>query len=247
MFNAFTVSSMPYYYYMPGAATDVRLNVSSKFEWNDKVSLRSRIFIAGGGASGEWPGSKGGNGGGITGTDGVIDCNQNGGTCPQYYSTGGSQTKGGKASNPIWFNNYGYQSGLEGGFGVSTVTSGIDMGGIGGSGYWSGASVHVAGGGGGGSSFISGHPGCIALKSEKSNEPGNSSIHYSGISFTNTRTITGNNDMPLYYSLSAYGKGNGGRGAFRITLLSSYDITDKYENFVMDIFLPSCFMPVISL
>lgn len=220
IFNAYNVSEQPTMFAYPGAATDVRLNVSSGYEWDNPISLRSRILVAGGGGGSEWKGSTGGNGGGIFGGNGTTNCGWSEQQCPEYITTGGTQISGGIASKINHFGNE-YYAGLDGLFGVSNVSPGRDMGGIGGSGYWSGASLEYGGGSGGGSSFISGHPGCIALENDRSNNPSqtNSSIHYSRIFFTNTTTIPGNSTMPLYYSPSAKGIGNSSRGALRITIL----------------------------
>ncbi|EAY08098.1 hypothetical protein TVAG_497220 [Trichomonas vaginalis G3] len=43
----------PNYGIYGGASTDIRLNVSSIFEWFDALSLRSRILVAGSGGSAE--------------------------------------------------------------------------------------------------------------------------------------------------------------------------------------------------
>lgn len=206
-----------YNFVSPGAATDVRLSVNENFEWFDNVSLRSRIFVAAGGGSSEWKYSIGGNGGGLTGTRGYSDCGR-GGFDPDVITAGGNQTSGGNLSG---FCRYEASTELNGLFGRSSVVSG-DMGGIGGSGYYAGASVSSTGAGGGGSSFISGHEGCIAIKSDSSEEPSNTSIHYSNIFFSQTKMIVGNNTMPLYYSPSSRGIGNTGQGAFRVTILGSF-------------------------
>lgn len=230
-----------------GAATDVRLNVSSDYLWYDSISLRSRILVAGGGASAEWPGSIGGNGGGLIGSNGTIGCHDNGVACPEYYVTGGSQTSGGIASKNINLKNERIVDGLTGSFGQSIVVNNDDMGGVGGSGYWSGASIPYAGAGGGGSSFISGHKGCIALASEKSNEPSptSSSVHYSGIYFTNTKMYEGNTNMPLYHSLDSFGIGNSGRGVLRITLVNDNLISCRINHYVN--FLSECIYPLLDI
>lgn len=229
--------------FYPGAATDVRLDVNPNYEWYDSVSLRSRIFVAGGGGSSEWPGSIGGNGGGLNGTNGQSDCNFDGSICPDVISEGGTQISGGKATNEVIFDENVNGYGLNGMFGVSPQSDG-DMGGIGGSGYYSGASFTYSGAGGGGSSFISGHPECVALKNSESEETSNSNVHYSQIKFRSTKMKIGNTTMPLYYSRHSQGKGNHGKGALRITILCGYpcgsDFVDynsaRYIQFM--IFLP---------
>lgn len=218
----------------PGAATDIRLSVNENYDWYDPVSLRSRILVAGGGASSEWIGSIGGHGGGLNGSRGLSDCLNDGSICDDVKTTGGTQTSGGIATPENYFKDV-TSYGLNGTFGVSPQISG-DMGGIGGSGYYSGASLYYAGSGGGGSSFISGHPGCIALKDSSSEAPSNSNIHYSRIQFTSTRMITGYNDMPLYFSAHSHGKGNKNRGAIRITILS-YEPTDLNHNDIYSFYI----------
>lgn len=215
--------------YPGGAATDIRLSYDEKTSWYDPVSLRSRIFIAGGGGSSEWIGSIGGNGGGLNGTRGYSDCNYDGKVCPSIITTGGTQLSGGFASKYQMFGDEpGY--GINGTFGIS-IRLKTEMGGIGGSGYYSGASLTRAGAGGGGSSFISGYPGCIALKSSDSDEPSDSNVHFSKFKFSSAKMIVGNNTMPLYSSKNSEGIGNKHRGALRITILSNlYDETQDYHS-----------------
>ena len=92
----------------------------------------------------------------------------------------------------------------------------------------------------GGSSFISGHTGCVALKSSESNDPltncfsGTSDIacsyHYSGYKFTDTIMIDGTgckwtnektnqcDGMPSHDETTTI-VGNSGNGYARITLI----------------------------
>ncbi|EAY02269.1 hypothetical protein TVAG_030850 [Trichomonas vaginalis G3] len=118
---------------------------------------------------------------------------------------------------------------------ASYVPNSTGFGGMGGNGYYSGASIDYAGAGGGGSSFISGYEGCIALNSDADNSPNpnNSSIHYSGKYFINPIMIQGNNYMPLYTS-DSYGIGNLGRCVIRITVLSHFICTDQ-RNYILEL------------
>ncbi|EAY16076.1 hypothetical protein TVAG_278420 [Trichomonas vaginalis G3] len=176
-------------------------------------------MVAGGGGGSEWPGSTGGHAGGLVGGVGQTVCKNSGWDCSSVKSGGGTQISGGSAAPTVqWI------SGIRGLFGKSPINYKFkDMGGIGGNGYYSGASVNYTGSGGGGSSFISGYEGCIALNSslDETPSPTNSPIHYSGIFFTNPIMIEGNKNMPLYYSPISRGIGNKGRGAIRITILLS--------------------------
>ncbi|EAY16073.1 hypothetical protein TVAG_278390 [Trichomonas vaginalis G3] len=143
-------------------------------------------------------------------------------SCSESRSGGGTQTSGGSAAPTVVSPTNKLLTGYPGLFGISPVNySSNDMGGIGGNGYYSGASVNYTGSGGGGSSFISGYEGCIALNSslDETPSPTNSPIHYSGIFFTNPIMIEGNKNMPLYYSPSSRGIGNKSRGAIRISVL----------------------------
>ncbi|EAY10395.1 hypothetical protein TVAG_109790 [Trichomonas vaginalis G3] len=149
------------------------------------------------------------------------------------FSTGGNQTAGGRASVNNRFNWDKIASGIDGDFGYVPVGNvDEDYGGLGGNGYWSGASQRNAGSGGGGSSFVSGHPGCIALENEDSNAPSltNSSIHYSKYRFYSTNIISGNSSMPLYFSRTSNGIGNQNIGNIRITILSFDRIVSCVNN-----------------
>lgn len=182
-----------------GGASDIRL-VSGA--WNNATSLNSRIMVAGGGGGNQHGIVTPGHGGGLSGTTGIPN-----GKYTQYKSTGGTQTSGGTVNNH--FANY--KKGTNGSFGTGG-TGGCDSGAYGGSyggggGYYGGAGgSRLYGGnwsGGGGSSYISGHNGCIAIKSASDRSAKcssasniNCSYHYSGKIFTSTTTITGNNTMP---------------------------------------------------
>ena len=129
--------------------------------------------------------------------------------------TGGTQTTGG----------YRIQYKLDGTV-ITEATNGlfgkavIGQSGAG-SGYYSG-SRGGHGGAGGGSSYISGYYGCNSI-SETSTESNiahtNQTVHYSGLAFTNSNMLAGNEEMPNYNGGTM--TGNSGNGYARITL-SSY-------------------------
>ena len=171
-----------------GGSSDVRLVYG---DWDNTSSLTSRIMVAGGGgASGGLNGSDSGNptggaAGGLTGYQG--------GTCISHKieshpgSHGGGQTSGfafGIAQNKNEIHSPSY----------------VIVGG--GNGYWSGSKVindhktpettySGVAGSGGGSSFISGHNGCLAIKSATDLSSSGQSVHYSGYKFTDTVMIDG--------------------------------------------------------
>ncbi|EAY00740.1 hypothetical protein TVAG_096500 [Trichomonas vaginalis G3] len=147
----------------------------------------------------------GGHGGGIKGTKGQIPSGS-----PLSLTSAATQT-------------YGYQvfQGGKGEDGKSTAGSGGGgyYGGRGGSVYLVDAAEYTSGGSGG-SSFISGHPGCIAMNSQGSSL--GTSIHPSGFFFENTITIQGNSEIPSPTSInSVEDVGHVGNGYVRITVLGS--------------------------
>ncbi|EAX92113.1 hypothetical protein TVAG_226130 [Trichomonas vaginalis G3] len=230
------------YYARGGASSDIRLTVNSNFDWFDPESLRSRIMVSAGGGGAEWMGSIGGNAGDLEGSDGKTDCRNNGVICNEIVSKGANQLRGGNATSLNMFYDgtivRQYDS-YEGKFGRIVHPDGVNIGGMGGNGYYSGATLGYTGGGGGGSSFISGHEGCIALKSSLNENPSNSSIHYSELYFTQTQMIPGNETMPLYSSSNAKGKGNKNEGCIRITILTK-DCSYYYNSyFQMSYFFPT--------
>ncbi|KAI5482796.1 glycine-rich protein family [Trichomonas vaginalis G3] len=215
------------HYAKGGASSDIRLSVNNNFDWYDPLSLRSRIMVAAGGGSSESQASIGGNAGGLIDGIGKSDCRNNGKICPEIWTKGANQTQGGTASTPNLYYEGSIQrqySFYEGMFGriKAYKNDKINIGGMGGNGYYSGATLEYAGGGSGGSSFISGHKGCIALNSSLNEFPNpyNSSIHYSGLYFTQTQMISGNETMPLYSSSNSKGIGNKNEGCIRITILT---------------------------
>ena len=189
-----------------GGATDIRLKNG---EWNDIASLASRIMVAGGGGGG-FNGTGGGAGGGLTG--------QNAQTSNGYGpGPGATQTSGG--INTV-------EAKPSGSFGVGGYygNSGLSTGG--GGGYYGGSGSHHIDAAGGGSSYISGHTGCVAIKSETDITPKNGcvdgttdnscSIHYSNYVFTNTVMKSGNEQLPSHDGKTTT-YGNSGNGYARIS------------------------------
>lgn len=163
--------------YGGGGATDVRLVGG---EWNLFDSLKSRIMVAGGGGSWSQAPYYGGSAGGLYAYG--DESEQSGG--------GGSQTSGGAGKTGL------YGTSQTGGFGFGG--DGVSYASGGGGGYYGGgggARDKTDGSGGGGSSFISGHDGCDAITEESTEDNiihTGQSVHYSGLSFTNTLMIDGN-------------------------------------------------------
>ena len=230
--------------YAGGGATDIRVTSG---EWNNTTSLNSRIMVAaGGGGSGHYENETGtglgGDGGGTSGNNGnttmLSGTSNYGGT---FCGTGGSQIAGGHTgynvlpqwvsdANEINSNHYN-----DGGFGYGGKHNGTSVAGYGGcaggSGYWGGgAGFRGHGGGGGGSSFISGHPGCVAITSSTSRSPRSGSdgsvtkaTHYSGYVFTSTVIKAGNeSSMPqtTLFETTDTETGHSGSGFARITQIS---------------------------
>lgn len=130
---------------------------------------------------------------------------------------GASQTHGGyRVSTSKFYGTY------NGSFGYAILCVGCDMGGVGGGGYYGGASSAIAGPGSGGSGFVSGMEGCNAIVSENDITPSNQSIHYSGLRFMAPTMQQGNTTMPLHTSKDAFGLGNRGQGAVRVTLIPGW-------------------------
>jgi len=180
-----------------GGASDVRL-VSG--EWNNSESLASRILVAGGGGGNSFEHASGA-GGGINGQNG------NGSNAPGATQTSGHQ------------------------FGIGTTGTGrgaSDGVAGGGGGYWGGVSYDAENGesASGGSGYVSGHVGCVAIKSATDTSPKdgcangttdiNCSIHYSGTQFTSTSLIRGDHTMPTHDGLNSM-VGNSGNGYVKIT------------------------------
>ena len=189
-----------------GGATDFRLVGG---DWNNFDSLKSRIMVAGAGggqcANFYYKGS------------GQIHAGYGGGLSGYSYTSAyvaGSQTSG-----------YAFGYGKNGDGKVSKDGGDYGIGG-GGGGYYGGStqlagSSNIACSGAGGSGFISGHTGCYAIKessAQDSIEHTNSPNHYSGLIFTDTVMISGNQSMPTHNGGTETGhKGNGVAKIARIT------------------------------
>ena len=182
--------------YSGGGATDIRLEIAD--ENNDFPSLKSRIFVAAGGAGAD-AGSEGGSGGDLKGLD----------------SSGGS--KGATQTSP----GTGFVNGSFGHGGGNRDSD--DNNGGGGGGYYGGGSgsIQYNHGGSGGSSFISGYSGCDAISKDSTNDAikhTGKPWHYSGFIFYDGVMINGDSKMPGVSTETEIGHNNSGYA--RITLLS---------------------------
>ena len=183
------------FYFSGGGATDIRLN-NKNGNWKDFVSRKSRIMVAasGGGSVIYFSNQQGMAGGSLSGFSGTNSGSDG------IAATPGVQTSCGKAGTGCLSNGY---KGI--GFGIvdyQTSEDNISMGSAGNGYYCGGVGNHGAGTvgvGATGSCFISGHPGCDAIK-ESSTE--NAIVHtgqpnhYSGLVFTDTEMIDGQSPMP---------------------------------------------------
>ena len=204
-----------------GGATDIR-TVNEQTEY----AYKRRIMVAGGGGAGggSTSSSSYGYGGGLTGGNGYTDASL---SCPnesgyQNYTNGcfarvaeGGKAdgagSGGKASvnnyNNIWYVSGAGSFYFGGGSNSGSCSGEYCIWSQGGGGGWYGggagaSTTLVAGGGAGGSSFISGHPGCVAVNGDM--QPiGNVSL--TGLAFTNTAMESGVNS---------------GHGKIKVTLIS---------------------------
>ena len=121
------------------------------------------------------------------------------------------------------------------------VSTGPDNGAYGGGGYYGGTSYQYAFAGSGGSSFISGYEGCKSVKEQtESIEHTNTSYHYSGIVFTDTKMIRGNATMPVPYDVTSEGI-HSEEGAFRLTLLL-YSSQCTYKRSLFSTLIPNLFL-----
>ena len=206
------------FYFSGGGATDIRLN-NKNGNWKDFVSRKSRIMVAasGGGSVIYYSSQQGMPGGSLSGFSGTNSGSDG------IAATPGVQTSCGKAGTGC--HSWGYK-GI--GFGIveyQTRDGTISMGSAG-NGYYSGGvgnhGTGTVGVGATGSCFISGHPGCDAIK-ESSTENAiahtGQPIHYSRLFFTDTEMIDGQSPMP-----SPFGGpdeiGHSGDGACIVTQLS---------------------------
>ena len=230
-----------------GGATDVRV-VSGN--WNDFTSLKSRIMASGGGGGANYRNASADTdliyyGEGDGGAGGCLNGDENNcaGTTENYQAvngyvsynshyigTGGTQILAGAQ---LEYNQYNQllNSRIINGFGVygdETDNTGPIQSGAGGGWYNGGNGSH--GGAGGGSSYISGHPGCLAVN-QASTETSISHLatsEYSGFVFYDTVMIDGTGNkwtdvntglkekMPIN-GVTDVSSGNRGNGYARIT------------------------------
>ena len=207
-----------------GGATDIRtkegLNSAQlsswTLAWNNTYGLRGRILVAagGGGSDDGAPASNNCSGGGLNSNATLY---------------GGSYTNATQTAASTHT--------LNGEFGAGNQSYTKACAG-GGGGYWGGSGSDY--GGTGGSSYISGHPGCIAIASASSTSEKSGTAntvakatHYSGLYFASTKMIDGTGHvwttdigtleaMPnptTASSLYSSGVGNRGNGYARITCL----------------------------
>ena len=200
-----------------GGSTDIRLTIHTE-EWDNFDSRKSRIMVAasGGGSISYYIPQNGKPGGTLNGFAGTTknDFRKDG-----EAATFGTQIKGGLNGTGSYSRQTPYI-----GFGYIPVSN-EDMNGAG-NGYYAGGKgnygEYTVGVGATGSCFISGHPGCDAIK-ESSTENAivhtGQPIHYSGLVFTDTEMIDGQSRMP-----SPFGGtdeiGHSGDGACIVTQLS---------------------------
>ena len=193
-----------------GGATDVRL-ISG--EWDDSKSLASRIMVAGGGGGGH-----------ATNTTNYRDACDAGTTkISGYLSTwAGTATP---TVNQTTGNAFG-----KGANGVDWYCCAMAGGG---GGYYGGVGVvdssSCSGRSSGGSSYISGHTGSVAIKSESDTSPKDNcttdttdvtcSYHYSDYIFTDTTMVGGGGTMPTTDGTSTM-TGNTGNGYAKISIPS---------------------------
>lgn len=157
--NGFNISSSG------GGGTDVRLvkaDPSDATVWKKDASLRTRIMVAGGGGgcgyveNSGWNMQTGGCGGGLIG--GNSTSSKSSYQSSDKVALGGSQTQ---ARTNVVSSDAGWSP--EAGFGYASTTLNEAYYGAGGAGGWWGGQKGGGNGGAGGSSFISGHPGCVAV------------------------------------------------------------------------------------
>ena len=180
-----------------GGSTDIRLTIHTE-EWDNFDSRKSRIMVAasGGGSISYYLPQNGRPGGALKGFAGTTEtvCSSMDGEAATF----GTQIKGGLNGT----GRFARQTPNYIGFGYIPVSNDYNMNGAG-NGYYAGGKgnhgVNTAGVGATGSCFISGYPGCDAIK-ESSTENAivhtGQPIHYSGLVFTDTEMIDGQSLMP---------------------------------------------------
>ena len=121
-----------------GGATHI--STTNRGELKNFASYQNDVVIVAGGGGGlEWAG-KGGDGGGLNGS--------NGNSTESWSATGGTQTAGGTSIGPVTLVNGDFG---QGGYGYN---SDIDYGAGGGGGWYGGGGTSYAGAGGGGSGHL---------------------------------------------------------------------------------------------
>ena len=193
-----------------GGATDIRLINGT---WDNFISLKSQLMVAGAGGGGSYynssdqKGNLGGHGGGLEGGK-AKKWNKYNNTYVELSGIVGTQTggyvfgQGQNATQPGKNNDYGGGGG--GWYGGSLSVMELIT--------WAGSPGH------GGSSYISGHTGCDAISSSSTSsniihtgQPN----HYSGYVFTNTVMKAGNESMPS--PTGGTETGHSGNGYCKIT------------------------------
>jgi hypothetical protein len=214
--------------YTGGGASDIRFIPDDYLDGNNKViekwdyfeGLKARIMVAGAGGSAGYK-TNGGAGGGLSSKNAATSVNGAGGLgATQALSTsGGTFGRGGDSVVDNVNNNY-----------CTDPTLSNTNGAGGGGGYFGGGGSRLVGysyggAGAGGSSYISGYEGCQAITSNSTQNSQNfqtTSIHSSGISFTNGQMISGENKMPTHDGRDTM-TGNTGNGYVRIVLIRTID------------------------
>ena len=200
-----------------GGSTDIRLNYSG--QWDDFVSLKSRIMVAAGGSGTTHYQSHyfAASGGRIEGNPGEY-YNKHPGTIT--VSTGATQREGGMGCIGQ------YSSGSKGSFGEAGDWGDDHTASGGGGGYFGGGGGGISDDahccGSSGSSYISGFPNCQSIKKDATSdnpEVDDNPFHYSQLYFTHGKMIDGNDEMPSLTGLSQFHQA--GSGAVRITNLFS--------------------------
>ena len=202
-----------------GGSTDIRLTIPTE-KWDNFDSRKSRIMVAasGGGSISYYLPQNGKPGGtlngfaGTTKTDYIIMDGE--------AATFGTQIKGGHNGTGCHARNFPNYIG----FGYIPVATDSTMNGAGNGYYAGGQGNHgncTVGVGATGSCFISGYPGCDAIKklsTENAIEHTGQSKHYSGLVFTDTEMIDGQSPMPS--PDGGRETGHSGDGACIITQIS---------------------------
>ena len=169
-----------------GGATDVRLVDGP---WDNPVSLKSRIMVAGGGGGTDYSLSVSTSGGGLATSATYKNAWPLKFIDKSVLVKGATQEMGGIVASA---------EGHNGTFGrANPDATSPDYGGVGGGGYYGGASLDGHGAATGGSSFISGYAGSNAIESASSLTPTNQVRHYSGLYFLDGKMGIGTNRLTV--------------------------------------------------